>query len=1524
MYIYFRLIAEITCLLIAKYGKYDNSVSTIDSFFKALDQRQMWNWIFAAEGPYKELVEKHPYFVGNLQCIIEIAEKLKRLEIGFKFIKHINERKRDVRDIMSRFFKEEEVDKWILCNQQKSAEEWEKLRVVETVTSAVKVQDVNLPESFHEFCQEIEKREELFNKGEINGKNCDMLWKGITHIPDYCRDLETVIQSVVFWNLVRDELTNSSNENRKTELAETDSFEHEADSTVRQNSDDLDIEQMDAEGGFRHCTSSVEYIKKMRFDCMEKYEINMTSLLKTNDISMLQIIHLFDWKSFRSSGGGFGPNLDMEREISEKAFPSLTGSFAWETLKRIYSIGQIKTKVENICSFLSSFKIDLNTDNDFSAALKSFEHLLLGKVNEYSFMQVKTELDLMYSVINMLSDHSFDIIEAIGKCSSLVDFLKETVDEDIRNLIDAVEDISEQQVRESTVSGLIEIKQMLLPLLKGESGESCKEILCQVEQQITKTSKTTSIPVKIHECMDNLHNLKFLYHNVANRGEQTKQIVKNICEHGVFRFFLDERPGCVLVEARYEQNESIVRKNISELTDLRSRSLLLMNKESSIDNLSREQVENFVEYIDLSIDVADLYTLLHTSGHFKYMAINNEELLPGDLALTRRKLDEELEEWQTELSEERKKHYFMNFIHGFRLHSMFQYLNMNDDVANEDKENLEDTVNSILVFVHQNMKARELRKHYLEKREKCKFWTNKEWLNCLGTALHAAYSSSFTDLEKDILCKDKNDTLKITDVVEEGKLFVSQLDERSPYTVRTVLALYANTVNRMPMPHQVLFCTPETTLDEIELLIERCLGAKSFYGCKSLYCIANVELLPSELHFDLLDMLRDLQERHRQFLLALVCRGTNSNPIINELSEFTTTLAPATENFVRSVFTEQYGDIITFTSEVAGLGKSCKIFKDAQRKQKAVKILHVSGCARKGHIIERLRSLKVRSYHVLHIDIGTVDNPKSLDTLLFELLILGYASAGRECVALKTNYVYIEIANTINETLKNSLPTTMLFSREHIQWQKFNDFVVSKEVNSSVQMSCKYFDYLEKGYLDRRDLNMNEKNPLSTKKCRRLLKTFLNTEDDMSFPVVNATLDVLADQFKKMSCSPFFKISRLRDMIGNRKEQTVKSSLVKEIIKSAKEFASRSVGSCRATQTSTILPDAENLSNDLSKPSDTAESVTERIKGMIRWEDSNHLMFVFHCQNIQTLSPLYRDRNKVPDNIKTLFQSQMNKQLQDFRSFNQAQLQDFIQKIARDNPLPLDGKTLSQMASEYALTPDNLLKMVLIMLRVKANVPVVIMGETGCGKTSLVRYLASICEVQFDVMNIHAGVSEREIIDKVYKNCRLSYDKLNLERWLFLDEINTSESIGVMNEIICHRKCLGVSLPPNLIVMGACNPYKLRSKKSIETAGLTLKSKHDELSRLVYRVLPLPEIMVDYVWDFGSLNENDEKCYIYRMVDGLFDDEKLQSLFSELLSVSQVFVRQKEASEYVVSLRDVYRCKLLTRWFMEVLKRKLL
>ncbi len=165
--------------------------------------------------------------------------------------------------------------------------------------------------------------------------------------------------------------------------------------------------------------------------------------------------------------------------------------------------------------------------------------------------------------------------------------------------------------------------------------------------------------------------------------------------------------------------------------------------------------------------------------------------------------------------------------------------------------------------------------------------------------------------------------------------------------------------------------------------------------------------------------------------------------------------------------------------------------------------------------------------------------------------------------------------------------------------------------------------------------------------------------------------------------------------------------------------------------------------------------------------------------------------------------------------------------------------------------------------------------------------------------------------------------------WVFLDEINTSNSLGLISEILCKRTYLGKPIPENICFICACNPYRLYTNIVTSEIGLQINSDLRNLNQaLAYKVNPLPFSLLNFVFDFGSLSREDEKNYIKSMIGKYFFEENINVsnniivFIQELIFASQEFIRSQNSEISSVSLRDVRRFIIFLQWFSTSLKQR--
>ncbi|CAF3944692.1 unnamed protein product, partial [Rotaria sordida] len=806
------------------------------------------------------------------------------------------------------------------------------------------------------------------------------------------------------------------------------------------------------------------------------------------------------------------------------------------------------------------------------------------------------------------------------------------------------------------------------------------------------------------------------------------------------------------------------------------------------------------------------------------------------------------------------------------------------------------------------------------------------------------------------------------------KEHMSNLQEENPKTkkcllvettndgiLRAILSLFSLT-NTPASVHRIFYCTQRTNWIQIRAFIYRC-----FYS-QSCHQLVRPELLSQSVQDQFIRLLRLLVEKKPRHLFRMgiittttateqqMINGLQSMQILNVLRDY--------ELLNKSDFSKTIEQMIRdcklFTSQISGLGKSSIIRQSGKNYVK----FPICGDFDVDDLAERLRSKYSQlEKATIHLDIGSVHNSQQMNEILYCLILFRSFRFGQVAVSIPTETsVYIELDASPQSTLNEISFLQHIKSLTHIErvdWARLN--VASIET----QTVANYLQEIVSGVITKNNVNSSNFKELNVATCSRLIQDHFLQNKDVNF-ITWTQLSIFIGVFYRL----FTGFSRCGYfLVEYVPRPELRMDLVQTLLRSSNQFTSLSVEAVRKQQRSV----ATNVQVQFSD-------------AIIRWDKMQPFTLVFTA----TDEPLfvYKKPTDVPPALieyfkiyyqatgqkrdiaeNSMFPDYMNLSHTEFfiklallskkyfnklicpKCFRQYEIQERRCNRCPTNDVLIRPKSFDhvdimtfqidiaeRLKNEYVLTPDNFVKMLLIYMRVQSGIPVLIMGETGCGKTALIQFLChKILDDELEVFHIHAGVSLDKIIETVqsYVATAQQYQTQNKRLWIFFDEFNTTSNIGLLKEIICERTLFGEPLPPNMVFLGACNPRRNKTNKILlnEDAQIGLRKNRYELQELLwagidrsllYTVVPIPETMLEFIWDYGYLNETTERAYIKTMLNTCRDlstDPKIFNLTVDLVANSQKFFRDLEDASSV-SLRDVARFCRLYNWFLDSLSQR--
>jgi hypothetical protein len=139
------------------------------------------------------------------------------------------------------------------------------------------------------------------------------------------------------------------------------------------------------------------------------------------------------------------------------------------------------------------------------------------------------------------------------------------------------------------------------------------------------------------------------------------------------------------------------------------------------------------------------------------------------------------------------------------------------------------------------------------------------------------------------------------------------------------------------------------------------------------------------------------------------------------------------------------------------------------------------------------------------------------------------------------------------------------------------------------------------------------------------------------------------------------------------------------------------------------------------------------------WNDRNHEALLFTATNTSfyfVASDIYTMRSHIHPGLLQLMQNN-NISV----GMNADQLHHAYEAILAN----ITGVKVPVRQEGFCLTADGLLKLLAIYYRLRSNIPVILMGENGCGKTWAITFLCKFLGIELRILTLDGGKTEKDV-----------------------------------------------------------------------------------------------------------------------------------------------------------------------------------
>ena len=430
----------------------------------------------------------------------------------------------------------------------------------------------------------------------------------------------------------------------------------------------------------------------------------------------------------------------------------------------------------------------------------------------------------------------------------------------------------------------------------------------------------------------------------------------------------------------------------------------------------------------------------------------------------------------------------------------------------------------------------------------------------------------------------------------------------------------------------------------------------------------------------------------------------------------TTLIESDSKNDISTPRNELNKNVHVIKSEICGLGKTTKIYKDIKEiKKKEYIHFPIGGNISRNILYKKLEKIldkiekiinekysneKERNcykFFAIHLDLYDNNETSILNEFLFSFLITKFYSNNENIIYIpKDIEIFVEVPNCF-EDFMSKYKILNSFDIENIQLEK------KPELN-----------------LDDEKL-IHFGNMLGTKD-NHLISDFINKNigiDQYSYHQANIFINLFISQYSKTQSKRYFYGDDSKD---------ITDLVIKNFAECTKYFTSGAF--------SNLLTNKDTINEINGKNKLYMKLLSQTYDNDLKHQKYPHPLIVRNLkENGEVIiKNLYVSKEKLSEELRIYKAKEENKNKEDSYYY--------LEKLKDVLNLETDIETLKQIIDkdEYIITDNNFRKMILILYRIVANIPVILMGETGCGKTRLIRKLNQLInngEEKLETINMH-------------------------------------------------------------------------------------------------------------------------------------------------------------------------------------------